>query len=420
MTIRLLTGDATTVLRTLPDRSVQCCITSPPYYGLRSYLAKGHVDKALEMGSEPTPAAFIAELVDVFREIKRVLRDDGTAWINLGDGYASSGTSGLNQGWAERATAYAGGGHKAEPSRVRDRKTLPPGMKSKDLLMIPARVAIALQADGWYLRSDIIWVKPNPMPESVTDRPTSSHEHIFLLTKRSSYYYDAESVREDSVCDRIRGPALHGDMVSTNGNGGLSRREPTGSRNLRNVWTIATMPYLKAHFATFPSALVERCIRAGTSERGACPSCAAPWVRTITKGDSDKAHRSASGSDKSGGYAGQSVKGHELSGVQNASDVKRRILEGMRLKTYSWRQTCDCPVAPPVPCTVIDPFSGAGTTCLVSSRLGRDAIGIDLNLVYTQMARERIEADAGMFDRVEAPAPPVPAAEKQASLWDVP
>ena len=258
--IRVLHGDCRELLPTLPDASVQCVVTSPPYYGLRSYLPDGHPDKSLELGLEATPDEYVAQMVAVFREVRRVLRDDGTVWLNLGDSYAAS--------------TKGSGGH--NPKQDSNRGSwmddcswrIPSGLKPKDLLMMPARVALALQADGWWLRSDIIWHKPNPMPESVTDRPTSSYEHVFLLTKRSRYFYDADAVREDAEYGRsVETASWHAKAdagsagvrfsnTSTPGNG--------GTRNCRNVWTIATSPYRGAHFATFPPELAERCIRAGS------------------------------------------------------------------------------------------------------------------------------------------------------------
>ena len=197
MTIRVLHGDCREVLKTLPDRSVQMVCTSPPYYGLRSYLDVDHTDKHMEIGTEPSPEAYIAELVAVFREVRRVLRDDGTVWLNLGDSYAGNG---VNRNGLSNSVIGSGqdGACKQRAIAGNVRSSVPDGLKPKDLLMIPARVAIALQADGWYLRSDTIWHKPNPMPESCTDRPTSSHEHVFLLTKNARYYYDADAVREES------------------------------------------------------------------------------------------------------------------------------------------------------------------------------------------------------------------------------
>jgi DNA modification methylase len=227
--------------RALPlrDGCVQTCVTSPPYFGLRDY---GHAD---QIGLEPTPEAYIANLVQVFREVRRVLRDDGTVWLNLGDSYAAGGKG--------------GGG------------SFPSGCKEKDLLGIPWAVAFALRDDGWYLRSDIIWAKPNPMPESVTDRPTKSHEYLFLLAKSERYYYDAQAIAETSIHS---GRVVVYDGDEKNGTVDDSMRTRPGStprnivvlptRNRRSVWQIATMPYAGAHFATMPEALVEPCILAGS------------------------------------------------------------------------------------------------------------------------------------------------------------
>jgi DNA modification methylase len=249
MILTVLRGDALAKLHELPDESVQCCVTSPPYWGLRDYGVSGQI------GLEETPEAYAVKLVEVFREVRRVLRKDGTLWLNLGDSYASkkafesfrgSATATLNREYQGRI-AYRGN-----------------GIKAKDLIGIPWRVAFALQADGWYLRSDIIWHKPNPMPESVTDRPTKAHEYIFLLSKSGRYFYDAEAIEEASQCDRMRGPALHGDLVSTNGNDGLCRRPLAETRNKRSVWTVPTAPYAEAHFATYPPNLIKPCILAGS------------------------------------------------------------------------------------------------------------------------------------------------------------
>jgi DNA modification methylase len=251
MTITTRLGDCREVLRALPDQSVHCCVTSPPYFGLRDYGVAGQI------GLEPTPDAFVGELVVVFREVRRVLRDDGTLWLNLGDSYASA--------WACKRRNIIGNG---SPDMNTSRGRMAEGLKEKDLIGIPWRVAFALQADGWYLRQDIIWSKPNPMPESVTDRCTKAHEYIFLLSKNARYYYDADAVAEPAICDSMRGPAAHGDKISTNGNGGLSRRPIEQTRNKRSVWEIASQPFSEAHFATFPPALIEPCILAGCPKGG--------------------------------------------------------------------------------------------------------------------------------------------------------
>jgi DNA modification methylase len=256
----------------LMDKTVQTVVTSPPYFGLRDYGVSGQI------GLESTPDAYVAEIVHVFREVRRVLKDDGTVWLNLGDSYAGSGPSGASyqsETTKRRAELTHDGAFAVSKTlgarglTYAEKKPIPPaGLKSKDLIGIPWRVAFALQADGWYLRSDIIWHKPNPMPESVTDRPTKSHEYLFLLAKSERYYYDAAAVAEEAQCDRMRGPALHPDVVSTNGNAGLARRAFTGRRNNRSVWTVPTMPYSGAHFATMPEKLVEPCILAGCPPGG--------------------------------------------------------------------------------------------------------------------------------------------------------
>jgi len=252
-TWRLLTGDVRERLTELPDASVQCCVTSPPYWGLRDY----GIDS--QLGLEPTPDAYVASMVAVFREVRRVLRDDGTLWMNMGDSYATSPAG----NFGKDMPAPADGGRYRENKPKMDWARS--GLKPKDLVGIPWRVAFALQADGWYLRSDIIWHKPNPMPESVTDRPTKSHEYVFLLTKSARYFYDAEAIKEvalypDGMNGRQPVKSPHGQGFSA----GRSTGASTGGRNCRSVWTITTQPYPDAHFATFPEALPERCITAGT------------------------------------------------------------------------------------------------------------------------------------------------------------
>lgn len=269
MNYQLLLGDNRTVLRTLPDQSVHCIVTSPPYYGLRDYGVDGQI------GLEATPEQYVAELVNVFRECWRVLRDDGTLWLNLGDSYAgywgdkkakeegrpsSADTNGWTNGFNMNARPSF---HSAFQGT---------GIKPKDLIGIPWLVAFALRADGWYLRSDIIWHKPNPMPESVTDRPTKAHEYIFLLTKSQRYYYDAEAVKEAVSLGTHGGSWTEGGKKQTalgQQRGGMLGNSPlSGYRNRRSVWTVATVPYSGAHFATFPPALIEPCILAGCPEGG--------------------------------------------------------------------------------------------------------------------------------------------------------
>ena len=266
MSVRILKGDCRAVLPTLERGSIQCCVTSPPYFGLRDY---GH---AKQIGLEETPDAYISALVEVFRGVRDVLADDGTLWLNIGDSYASSRLSNKNQGVsAKRGLNGVNGASGAY------RETLAAGIKPKDLIGIPWMLAFALRADGWYLRQDIIWSKPNPMPESITDRCTKAHEYLFLLSKSARYFWDADAMQE---------PAIHAGKVVTLGKKSLSRGQAAGknvrasgngladsvivkdTRNRRSVWTIATRPYKGAHFATMVPEIAETCIKAGCPAGG--------------------------------------------------------------------------------------------------------------------------------------------------------
>ena len=261
--ITLLNCDVLEGLASLAEESIQCCVTSPPYWGLRDYGVAGQI------GLEHTPGEYVARMVEVFREVRRILKTDGTLWLNLGDSYNAAGRvgHGTRQGYKQGTNrASANGSDHTRPSDE--------SLKPKDLVGVPWRVAFALQADGWYLRSDIIWHKPNPMPESVTDRPTKAHEMLFLLAKSERYHYDAEAIKEPAT-----------DTGRANGRDGrvedLSARPPNSSprtlrrldysqrgRNKRSVWTIPTEPFPEAHFATFPQALIEPCIKAGCPAGG--------------------------------------------------------------------------------------------------------------------------------------------------------
>jgi DNA modification methylase len=265
MTVRILIGDARARLSELPDQSVNCVVTSPPYFGLRDYGVDGQI------GLEATPDAYVGELVSVFREVRRVLRDDGTVWLNLGDSYAGGGGHSPNA----PSSAYSKSGLYGEALKSGGIK--PQGIiKAKDLIGIPWRVAFALQADGWFLRQDIIWAKPNPMPESVRDRCTKAHEYVFLLSKRERYFYDADAISEPAVYGGQQLGIVRGDKRRANAMGVM----PTGNerpgadatspkdRNRRSVWTIASEPFPDAHFATFPPALIEPCILAGCPKGG--------------------------------------------------------------------------------------------------------------------------------------------------------
>ena len=257
--LQILIGDCREQMRTLADGSVQTCVTSPPYFGLRDYGVEG------QLGLEPTPDEFVAAMVEVFREVRRVLADDGTLWLNLGDSYARQGgrVSDQSRHWD---------GRKASPGSLHaTRIASDVGLKPKDLIGIPWKVAFALQADGWYLRQDIIWSKPNPMPEAVKDRCTKAHEYIFLLSKSPKYHFDAEAVKEpvaESTTARLAQPTLHkqagSSRVPGKTNGNMKAVGNGETRNRRSVWTVTTKPFKGAHFATFPPDLIEPCILAGS------------------------------------------------------------------------------------------------------------------------------------------------------------
>jgi len=601
MAITHLTGHVLDVLKTLPDESVHCCITSPPYWGLRKYdipdvifdepggcehewgevaprrarhpedVKDQESKQATNLGSncelpntklcsrcsawrgqlglEPTPALFIKHIVEVFREVRRVLRKDGVMFLNLGDSYVSSSmrnepSCGIsykvpedcplhgsiwnrpcdgcqavsvlrnfhkgqfpsdgddpNQGHKESENGHSPTldflSQKQTPrssASKRDRKqkqaleveplpvsqnskfqpsfsefsgsvsnqhhehhegksvlesdsfsvyaqefsrkkvynndketnpsssvarkhsnynacpylnyTIPfQNVKAKDLVGIPWLIAFALREDGWYLRSDIIWSKLNPMPESVTDRPTKAHEYIFLFAKSQKYFWDQEAVRSplkeitlerykygwNGVDDDKSGGARTGSAYKKMKKG-LTMGEAMGTsgRNIRTVWTIATQPYSEAHFATFPEKLIEPMIRAGTSEKGCCPKCGSPWERVVkVTGKQVTEAMKIAGCNANGEYHGQEKKNYEVSKAQKPSETKRRILEAMsQVKESSWQPTCECGLDP-IPCTVLDPFRGSGTVARVATRLRRDCIGIDLG--YDELSEKRLK-----------------------------
>ncbi|HEU5105182.1 MAG TPA: site-specific DNA-methyltransferase [Solirubrobacterales bacterium] len=356
----------------MPASSVHCCVTSPPYFGLRDYGVAPRIwggagdcrhrwksDGRCRtcdawrgcLGLEPEVGLYVRNLVAVMREVKRVLRDDGSLWLVIGDSFTT--------GRCRRGSAS----------------------KPKDLLGVPWRVALALQDDGWWLRSDIVWQKPDAMPESVRDRPTRSHEFVFLLTKRSSYFYDAEAVREP---DKGGGHGGNGYVRSerlTYGGRGQKRGWVGGSgRNRRSVWTIATACFKGAHFATFPDALVEPCLLAGSSPT-ACEICGAPWRRLVDS------RRLLDGK-------------HELKGGWTSADPldSGRAIEAtgfghwrveVRRHTVGWEATCSHD-APGGRCRVLDPFAGVGTTGVVAARHGRDFLGVELSPKFATLARERV------------------------------
>lgn len=386
--VRVFLGDCRTVLAALPAESVHCVVTSPPYWGLRDYGVAG------QLGLEPTPEEFVAHMVEVFREVRRVLRDDGTVFLNLGDSYAS--------GWSCNRRNIVGAGSPTIDDRV---NRLSGVLKDKDLVGIPWRVAFAVQADGWYLRSEITWCKKAPMPESVTDRPTSATEKIFLLTKAPRYFYDAEAVKEDGAqpdrqrLDRVGGANGHTVRHSEGGMMGT-----TAKRNLRNYWLLGPSPYPEAHFATFPPALVEPCILAGTSAKGVCGKCGAPWERVVARSTVAPASWHGSKFDD-----GKNLEVHPNVGKREDAKTDTAYPKGStanRLallrqqarenggeyasanKTTGWRPTCEHG-GDPVQATVLDPFHGAGTTGVVAQKHARHYIGIELNQAYIDLSIKR-------------------------------
>jgi DNA modification methylase len=386
----ILHGDALATLRTLPAESVHCCVTSPPYWGLRNYGVDG------QLGLEATPDAYVAALVQVFREVRRVLRDDGTLWLNLGSSYAA-GKSGRTDDGTDDPTSTLGPNRCGLPNNSGmgpvQQRTPPPGYKPKDMVPIPWLVAIALQADGWWLRQDIIWSKPNPMPESVRDRCTKAHEYIFLLSKSATYHYDAEAVKEKSVdpdgsAARYAAPMWVGNKHESGGysadgathTGGMKTFD--GTRNRRSVWTVATRPYSGAHFATFSPKLVEPCILAGCPEK-CCPLCLTPYRQIIerTKGDTEAATRPKR-------TAGMASKTSTLSLSGNGS--AEWAARGGKTRAIGWSPACDCGAVGTISGTVLDPFAGSGTTLAVAMEHGRNALGIELNAEYIDLARRRL------------------------------
>lgn len=389
--ITILEGDCRETLKTLPDESVHCVVTSPPYFGLRDYGCDGQI------GLEASPVEFVSEMVNVFREIRRVLRDDGTVWLNLGDSYAGSwGAQGRPQGNGEMSGRGVTSARQIASHPRFDGKTgtrgAEIGLKPKDLMGIPWRVAFALQADGWYLRQDIIWSKPNPMPESVQDRCTKSHEYIFLLTKSERYFYDVEAVKEQGTgiaCGNTK--PTKGGRQNSGGDekhrtaANLHKIEAAETRNRRSVWTVSTKPYKGAHFATFPPDLIEPCVLAGTSEHGCCLECGAPWERVVEKTFipqqdvcEDKRNKgSGKGLDESSGWAG-TPRGNNKS------------------TTIGWQPTCECglPDTSNVPCVVLDPFNGSGTTGQVARECGCHYIGCELNPEYVELTKKRLQQNS--------------------------
>lgn len=432
MTASVFYGDAWELALTLKPGSIDCIVTSPPYFGLRDYgtatwqggdpdcahkngmlasmrstLNGGHfygehlkvhtngmpyrsvcgkcgavrVDR--QFGLEQTIEEYVARLADLFARLRPALKDCGTIWLNLGDSYAGSGMTGGTNGKEasnKRAARMFQG----------NRRDTVPGLKQKDLIGVPWRVAFALQADGWYLRSDIIWAKPNPMPESVGDRPTKSHEYVFLLTKSRRYLVDRDGMSEPVKSDRSpsRKAKRQGAGRADLRQAGKPYDGTKTQRNIRTVWTITSKPYRDAHFATMPPELAERCIKAGTSERGVCPDCGRPWVRVVAKetsfeGGSGRAGRSAEEVNASGKWRNGGREGN----------ANLKLGPTVTAETLGWQSTCPCGTDS-IPATVLDPFAGSGTTLYVADKLGRSSVGFELNEAYRPLIEARLQQAA--------------------------
>lgn len=399
MSVTILTGDCRETLLTLPDKSVQCCVTSPPYFGLRDYKVAGQI------GLEPTPDEYVREMVSVFGAVRRVLRDDGVLWLNLGDSYSGSGKGAWNASDERKAAVKEVYRPNVRPAtNVRSGAprvdgVRPPGLKAKDLIGIPWRVAFALQQDGWYLRAACPWIKRNGMPDSTQDRPTQCIETVFMLTKSKACYYDSEAVKVASKgatrkrADRFGGNKHDADTtMHSNGStftGSSTRLRRTGDwffeswqgllldeNDDPSAFVVNLKGYKEAHFATFPPALVEPCLLSCTSEKGCCSHCGSPLERIVEK--------TAEPDPSYNGSAFDTGKTGERDGGERTQKGERFLKV-----TTGWSKTCACAEAPPVPCVVIDPFGGSGTTAFVASQHGRNAILCELNPEYVMLARKR-------------------------------
>ncbi len=383
----------------LPAESAQMVVTSPPYWGLRKYEGEQDIkERGCSYGLEPTPELYVQHTVEILREIKRVLRKDGVVFWNIGDSYYGSwqNYSGGSRG-AGKQRPIVKGSHAQNPVWEGMEGSRPPGtqkhgcLKPKDLCLIPFRVAIAAQEDGWWVRSDIIWSKPNPMPESVTDRPTNSHEYILMFTKSAKYYWDADAVREPHQEASIKRDKA-GFKAAFKGRHtmpGENRPHSTdhngfnnlAGRNIRSVWSFPTQPYPEAHFAVFPEKLPETCIKASTPEVGCCSNCGSPWERILEKGLTAHDGETAT-------IIPQSAKGGRLALLRQAA--RERGGEYVNeTKTIGWQPTCKCN-ADKVPSIVLDPFAGAGTSLWVAKKLNRQAIGYEISEEYCKLTVDRI------------------------------
>lgn len=409
---QVLHGDCLEVLRSLPEGCAQCVCTSPPYFGLRKYegvepfrwpavryaplAGMGEVEIAEQeacLGLEKTPGDYIGHLVAIFREVKRVLRGDGVVWLNLGDSYAA-GEIRNRQGQGSHNKAFAlKPEHQWAKGVAQTGYKQNHGVKPKDLLGIPWRVALALQADGWFLRSEIIWSKTAPMPSSVRDRPTVSHEQIFLLTKSARYYYDQDAARIPvssvtlerdrytritSTADEEQYAAKHDHETTAN---------PLG-RNQWTVWEMGPEPLRKKHYAAYPSEIPRRAILLGTSAQGCCAACGAPWVRVVERSYRGRGAHKCDTAD---------ITGHRCK-LNGRAMAMRAIANPHRM--VGWSPACTCN-ADRADCLVLDPFCGSGTTGVAANALGRRFVGIDASPLYVAMACERIRDVAPLANAIQ-------------------
>jgi DNA modification methylase len=453
VTVSIRVGHVLSELAKLPDESVHCVVTSPPYYGLRSYgtepqvwggdpgcahdfesetitseigkgnwaqgtngrgeLQPGGVDAKREpvrttaergfcrhcgawrgdLGLEPTLDLYLDHMLEIMREVRRVMRKDAACFLNIGDSYAGSwGAQSREHAGkhADNPSALSANQIKHHPQRGSHTGSIrAAGLKPKDLMLIPWRLAIRLQEDGWWVRSAICWAKKAPMPESCTDRPTSAWEPVFLLTKAAKYFYDAEAVKEAADVKNFRDSASARRDVPPGAltDSGFANGRHYTSRNLRNVWTLGPEPFSDAHFATFPTEIPRICIKAGTSEKGVCPKCCAPWCRVTARAKQPQSYDAVKYDQADPMFCTKRNMGARYQAEADANPIE----------TVGWQPSCGCNAGDPVPATVLDPFGGAGTTGLVSEQLQRNSILIELNPAYAEMAQRRIRDDASLF-----------------------
>ncbi len=465
---QILIGDCRQTLWTLPAGCAHVCVTSPPYWNLRSYLPGDHVHKSLEIGSEPTPEQFVETMVEVFRGVRHAMRDDGLLFVNLGDSYAANG--GAHGGRGDNQRGVGAKRVHDEGNGDQDQLRAPAGLKDGDQCNMPHRVATALQADGWYWRDTIIWRKPSPMPSSQNGvrwercrvkvasskradnlarhgdlvrqsaavasraqreaydpsqnwlacpgcdkcrhtggyilrrgrfRTTTAHEYIFMFSKSKGYFADAERAKEPATVGS-RGLRFDAGKTGTNGNGRVQAGYRDGETRLpRSVWTIAPEPYKAAHFATYPSDLVRRCLLMAVSAKGCCPTCGAQYAPVVETervptrpGTNTKVHVPSGWDTKAGSHGtvhrdGRTIEPEYMDrAVVGNRDPERHIQRSI-VKDY-W-PTCTCHAGEPVPCTLLDPFGGSGTSAQAAQAMGCNWILCELNEEYAALARERID-----------------------------